>query len=242
MNTQEAIGKQLETLQQEGNTLAEALAKDEEQKEVDSFAFAYQRWYSRTLPLIKQWAPDRYAEFQRYYCRDPKSRLHWSHDRVIQDYLCEHGKEYPIISRAQAVRSFLMQLTILKSVADRLEWMAPDTEDQAARGLQLEELEAARGLIGISERAAGVLAGMVLDTYLKKLAAKREVKLRKQSPPTAELVEALKQAKVFDVPVWSQATWLAEIHGRCLKEGEGPTKLQVRDLVDGTRWLVANVF
>ena len=242
MNTPDVARKQLDTLHQEGNALAEALAKDVEEKEVPSFAAAYQRWYSRALPLIEEWAPDRYAEFQRYYRRDPKIQLHWYHDRVIQDYLCEQGKEDAVTSQQQALSAFTMQLTILKSIADRLEWMAPDTEDQAARGLQLEELEAARELIGIDERAAGALAGAVLEVYLRKLAAKREVKLRKQKPLTAELVEALKQAKVFDVPVWSQAAWLAEIHGRCLKEGEGPTKLQVRDLVDGTRWLVANVF
>jgi len=62
------------------------------------------------------------------------------------------------------------------------------------------------------------------------------------SPPPSELVEALKKAKVLDGQVWSQATWLADIHDRCLAAGESPTKLQVRDLIDGTRWLLANIF
>ena len=101
----------------------------------------------------------------------------------------------------------------------------------------------ARGLMDINERAAGALVGTVLEAYLKKLAARHKLKFRKQSPPPAELAEALKAAKVFDVAVWSQATWLAEIRQRCLEaKGEAPTKLQVRDLIDGTHWLITNVF
>ena len=81
-----------------------------------------------------------------------------------------------------------------------------------------------------------------MEAYLKKLAAKHQLKLRKQSPTVAELADALKAAQVLDVPAHSQLTWLAEIRSRSLKEGETPTKLQVRDLVDGTRWLITNVF
>lgn len=244
MITEEVAKRQLEALHEEGRELAIVLSNDEQETETEtgSFAFSYQRWYSRALPLMKQVAPDRYAEFQRFYSRDPDAVLHWHHDKVIQDYFYEQGAEYPIITRDQALRSFLMQLAILKSVTDRLEWMALDTEDHALRSQQLAFLVTARELIKVSERAAGALAGAVLDAYLKKLAAKHQVKLRKSSPAAGELAEALKEAKVFDVPVWSQATWLAEIHGRCLKEGEAPTKLQIRDLIDGTHWLLTNVF
>ncbi|HEV2332750.1 MAG TPA: hypothetical protein VGV16_06270 [Gammaproteobacteria bacterium] len=203
------------------------------------FEERYQSWYSRALPLMKQLAPDRYAEFQSFYVVDPRYPWHDRSAYVIQDFFRGRGADDP---GGEATRCFKNQLAILRSVTDRLAWTSLDTDDQAERGMQLALLEAARDLIGIDERAAGAMAGTMLDAYLKKLADRRAVKFRKQKPPTAELVEALKQAKVFDVPVWSQATWLAEIHARCLKEGEGPTKLQVRDLVDGTQWLLTHVF
>ena len=240
MITEETVKKQLDTLHQEGTTLAAAFA---EEKETEPFEVGYQRWYSRALLLMKQLAPERYAEFQRYYNRDPKADLHWKHDHAIQDYICGLGLSDPVINRKQVLRCFSIQLAILRSVADRLEWQALDTDDQAARSLHLGVLEAARDLIKISERAAGALAGVVLLAHLKKLAAKHQVNLRKQSPAPAELAEALKAAKVIDVPVHSQLTWLAEIRDRCLQpQGEVPTKLQVRDLVDGTHWLLTNVF
>jgi len=257
MITEETARKQLETLHQEGTALVIALA---EEKETEPFEVGYQRWYSRTLPLMKQLAPERYAEFQVYYHGDPKRFWALSGCYAIQDYILGRESSADAFdSREEAARCLTSQLAILKSVADRIPWMALDTEDQAARGLQLAELEAARDLIKVSERAAGALAGVVLTAHLRKLAAKHQVKLRKQAPTAGELVEALKAARVLDVPAWSQATWLAQIRERvtakeggnadfagakiCPKtEGEAPTKLQVRDLVDGTQWLITNVF
>jgi len=200
------------------------------------FGERYQSWYSRALPLMKQLALDRYAEFQSFYAVDPRYAWRETNRHVIQDYFQGNG------AYEKTVRCFKNQLAILKSVSDRLSWRTPDTEDQLLRGQQLDLLESARELIKINERAAGVIAGSVLGAYLKKLAARHQVKLRKTSPSAAELAEALKEAKVLDIPVWSQTIWAAEIHGRCLKEGEGPTKPQVRDLIDGTRWLLANIF
>ena len=239
MITEEQARKQLETLHLEGSALVKAFAEEEE---AEPFEEGYQRWYSRALPLMKALAPDRYAEFQRYYSRDSKAELHWAHDRVIQDYLCEQGKDCPIITREQAVRTFTVQLALLKSILDRLAWGQMDTADQAERGLQLSFLETARSLMDINERAAGALAGVVLETYLKKLAATYQLKLRKQAPSSREYVEALKTAKVLDIATHSQAIWLAEVDARSRSEGECPTKQQVRDLIDGARWLITNIF
>ena len=241
MITEEAVRKQLETLHQEGGALAAAFAK---QSEAEPFELGYQRWYSRALPLMQQLAPERYAEFKSYYEPNPKRTLLQAHSYAVQDFF---RREKPasdrLDRRKETARCFASQLAILKSIAERLAWMALDTEDQAARSLQLAELETARGLIKISARAAGALAGAVLEAYLKKLAAKHRVRLRKQSPPLSELAEALKAAKVLDIPAWSQSTWLAEIHSRSVRvDGEEPTKLQVRDLIDGTHWLITNVF
>lgn len=277
MITEETARKQLDTLHQEGISLAEEFGAEqlrerklygkrkpkhtngvvvvrfagEEQKEEEQapeplpvdethFEERYQGWYSRALPLMKQLAQDRYAEFQSFYVVDPRYPWGKTSAYVIQDYF--RGRESDDAG-GETVRCFKNQLAILKSVADRLAWASLDTDDQAERGLQLALIGTARGLMDINERAAGALVGTVLEAYLKKLAARHKLKFRKQSPPPAELAEALKAAKVFDVAVWSQATWLAEIRQRCLEaKGEAPTKLQVRDLIDGTHWLITNVF
>jgi hypothetical protein len=240
MLTEEVARKQLETLYKEGRVLVTAFSKEEE---TDSFEEEYQSWYSRSLPLMKQLALDRYWEFQSYYFTDPKYAYFNAGTYVVQDYF--RGRDFvdqDFDPRPDTARCFKNQLAILKSVADRLAWSELDTADQAERGLQLALLETARGLMGIDARAAGALAGTVLQGHLKKLAAAHKLRFRKQAPPLREYIDALHAAKVFDIPVHAQAIWLAEISDRSRAEGETPTKLQVRDLIDGNRWLLSNVF
>ena len=116
-----------------------------------------------------------------------------------------------------------------------------DTSDQVERGLQLAFLETARKLMDIDARAAGVLAGTVLGTFFKKLTVKHQLKFRKQAPPLRGYIDALHTAKVLDIPIHSQATWLAEISDRSRAPGEAPTRLQVRDLIDGAHLLITNL-
>ena len=239
MITEEAARKRLETLHQDGSALAKALTEDEEMP----FEDGYQCWYSKALPLIKSLALDRYTEFQSYYLVDPKYGWYNSGAFVIQDYF--RGRDMldeNFDARGEAVRCFRHQLAILKSVAARLAWGQLDTDEQAERGLQLAFLETARNLMGVDARAAGALAGVVLENWLKKLCAKYRLKFRKQAPPLRDYMDALHGVQVLDIPVHAQAIWLAEIAGRATAEGESPTKLQVRDLIDGSRWLITNIF
>jgi hypothetical protein len=239
MITEETARKQLETLHQEGSALAIAFSNEEE---AEPFETAYQRWYSRALPLMKQLALDRYVEFQLYYIKDPKYAWYDTGAFIIQDYFRERDAEDDADAREKVVRSFTSQLALLKSVSDRLAWDQMDTDDQAERGLQLAFLETARKLMDIDARAAGALSGTVLETYLRKLTTTYNLKFRKQAPSIREFVEALKTAKVLDIAAHSQAIWLAEISDRSCAEGQSPTKLQVRDLIDGSRWLITNIF
>jgi hypothetical protein len=203
------------------------------------FEERYQSWYSRALPLMKQLALDRYHEFQSFYVVDP--RYPWSNTSayVIQDYL--RGREADDAG-GETVRCFRNQLAILKSISDRLTWGQMDTDDQKERGMQLGFLETARNLIDINERAAGAMAGTVLETFLQKLTTKHQLKFRKQAPSLREYIDALHSGKVLDIPIHSQATWVAEIANRSRAPGESPTKPQVRDLIDGTQWLITHIF
>jgi hypothetical protein len=239
MITEEVARKQLETLHQEGSALAKSFA---EEKDAEPFEAAYQRWYSRALPLMKQLALDRYAEFQSYYITDPRYAWYDTGAFIIQDYFRDRNPDEDSVARQKVARSFTSQLALLKSVSDRLTWGQMDTTDQAERGLQLAFLGTARRLMDIDARSAGALAATVLETFFKKLTARHQLKFRKQAPPLREYIDALHTAKVLDIPVHAQATWAAEIADRSRSEGEAPTKLQVRDLIDGTHWLITNVF
>ena len=122
---------------------------------------------------MKRYAPDRYAVFQSYYQPLPKRSEVTSHNYTIQDWFRQRGYDVDgdHLAWISVGHYFINQLTILRSVRDGLEWQTLSMEDHETRGLQLAILETAR--------AARALAGTVLESYLKRLATKHQVKLRK---------------------------------------------------------------
>ncbi|HEY1772653.1 MAG TPA: hypothetical protein VGH91_05615 [Gammaproteobacteria bacterium] len=223
----------------DGKERGGAKAPESPPPEKTQFADRYQTWYCRALPLMKALAPDRHAEFQSFYVLEPKYRR-GGRPYVIQDYLRGRGASE---AAEKTAGNFRNQLSILKAVLNRLAWSQVDTEQQTERGLQLGFLDTARKLMDTDERAAGALAGAILEGYLKKLAAKHRLRFRKLAPPLKEYIDALHKAKILDLQIHAQATWLAEIHDCSDRAAdELPTRQQVRDLIDGSHWLITNVF
>lgn len=238
------FAEQLEKLHQEGTALAPLLRT---RRRESGFEAAYQRWYSRALPVMQRLGPDRLAEFKRYYEADHRRK--WlDHDTwAIQDYLT--GNEPTTHShcefdlRRETRRCVAHQLAILRSLAGRLDWRLADIEEELLLRLLAAELDAARGAMGISVRAAGALAGVVQETWLKRLVRKHRIKVLKRSPRSRDMGDALKEAGVFDAQVWSQVSWLGEVRELCADASDlDPKPVQVRDLIEGTGWLINNVY
>ena len=208
-----------------------------------SFYSRYQRWYTCALPLVKEAAPDRYAEFQSYY--EQPNRYGPARTYTMQDFFNDYS---PVLYECQpwveALRCFVSQIYIITAARDRLEWRAVmDAPDHMQREVELAELETARCLIPMSQHAAAAMAGTIFQHFVQALAKKHKLTFRKLSPPPREVVNRLKEAKVLEADVANQCTWLAGIHERCLREGgELPTRDQVGDLINGTQWLLTNVF
>jgi hypothetical protein len=184
-------------------------------KAAAAFETGYQSWYSAALPVVKRLGPDRHAEFKRYYEID-------------------HRRKW---------RCLANQLAIFRSLQDRLAWRLLDIEDELRVELYSAELKAARVLVGKDARAAGVVAGMVLEGYLRRLIRRHQAKLQKSPARIRDMDQALRKAGVFDAQLWAQVSWLGDIAERCTRDGFAePTPLQVRDLVDGVDWIVKHVF
>jgi hypothetical protein len=100
-------------------------SEEEEEERVSKatkFDLSYQRWYSITLSLMKQHAPDRLVEFQGYYQPPPKRHAVDGANYVIQDWFRIRGFDAGGSGQpwAAASRCFVNQLSILRSVKDRL--------------------------------------------------------------------------------------------------------------------------
>lgn len=214
-----------------------------------SFADAYQAWYSEAKVLIKQLLPDRLADFVRHY-EKPKPRKDISYDSYrIEDYLQGltvtrgYDKE-KVVGPDAAIPQFRQQLSILKSVRARFDSSLFDIRQLVQADLFDSELEAAAELARSGfARAAGALAGVVLEKHLAQACDNHVLKVSKKNPTIGDLNDILKRADALDLPQWRFIQHLADIRNLCdhNKKVE-PTEAQVTDLLQGVAKVVKTVF
>jgi len=214
-----------------------------------SFTEEYQSWYSEAKVLIKQLLPDRLSDFIRHY-EKPKSRKEITYENYrIEDYLqgltiTRGVYKEKVVGPDAAIPHFRQQLAILKSVKRRFETSLFDIRQLVQADLFDTELDAAKELLKHKfARAAGALAGVVLERHLKQVCDNHGIKVRKKEPTIADLNNALKEADVIDVAQWRFIQHLADIRNICThsKESE-PTVEQVNELIVGVTKVIKTLF
>ena len=218
-------------------------------KSLPTFAGAYQRWYSEAKALIRQLLPDRLADFVRHY-EKPKPRKELTNESYrIEDFLqglsvTRGWEKEKVVGPDAAIPHFRQQLAILKAVSARFESSLLDIRQLVQADLFDSELEAARELAKNKfSRAAGAVAGVVLEKHLLQVCANHVVAVSKKAPGISDLNDLLKTEGVFDVPQWRFIQHLGDIrnvcdHGKTVE----PTPTQVADLIDGVDKVVKTVF
>ncbi len=214
-----------------------------------SFAEAYQSWYSEAKVLIRQLLPDRLQDFVRHY-EKPKPRKDITYENYhIEDYLqglnvTRGWEKTQVVGPDAAIPHFRQQPSILKSVRTRFESSLFEIRQLVQADLFDSELDAAKELAKHKfTRAAGALAGVVLEKYLAQVCDNHGLKILKKSPVISDLNNALKESNVIDVPQWRFIQHLADIRNLCdhNKKSE-PTAEQVDDLVAGVMKITKILF
>lgn len=243
MTKKEEIRTELKALYDAGVKLAQDFQKEKDKQ----FQYDYQRWYTRALKVVSSLAPDRLPEFRTYYEVDPKRKSLGYGTFVIQDFIkgvAPSSFHYPDFdSRKQTLVAFFNQITILKSLEERIDSVLSDIEGELYADLQDSEIAVAKQLLKVSPRAAGALMGVVIEGHLQKVASRHEVKVAKKNPTIADLNDPLKAAGVLDTASWRKVSFLADLRNLCShKKDVEPTKEQVEELIGGAEWLTKNVF
>ena len=176
-------------------------------KDLPSFSEGYQAWYSEAKALVRQLLPHRLDDFAGYY-EKPKLRKDLGYENYrISDYLMglqlTDRFEKEIVGPNAAIPRFLQQLEIVKAIRRRFESSLFDIRQIVQADLFDSELEAARALVKHGFlRAAGALAGVVMESHLAQVCENHAIKLRKKAPTIADFNDELKKADVIDVPQW----------------------------------------
>lgn len=247
MPVEDDIKNELETLLSQQTMLLDLLGK-KDLPSMLAFGASYQAWYTRATKLMESLAPERLAEFTGYYRIDSRRKSLTAMNYVIQDYVGGYapiidsfGKK-PFDEQNVTGARLLNQMQILASLSSRFGTVLADVRGAILAELEDRELDAARQLVLINLRAAGALAGVVLERHLQRVAVNHGIVLKKKEPTIADLNDPLKEKGAYGLPVWRKIQYLADIRNLCShQKSQDPTEEQVTELIDAVNAIVKSV-
>lgn len=201
------------------------------------------------IALLRQVLPDRVADFIRHY-EKPRSRKDINFENYrIEDYLqgltlTRGWEKEVVVTKNAAMPQFAQQLAMVKAAEARFESSLFEMRQLVQADLFDSELEASEGLLKFKfARAAGALAGVVLEGHLAQVCRDRNLRSAKKNPTISDFSELLKSEEVVDVPQWRFIQHLADIRNLCDHSRKpDPTVEQVTDLIDGVKKIIKTIF
>lgn len=215
-------------------------------EEYSSLKNSYQKWYTKSLAVIKQTLPDRYNEFIAYYTIDKRKDINYL-NYTISDYLLgvsiTRGFEEVINPFSAFLSKFENQISILASVNSRITSILNDIEGILQSNLFDSELEISKDLLKKKHiRVAGVLSGVVLESHLSKVCNNHLIKFRKKNPTISDFNEELKKSNLIDIATWRLIQRLGDIRNLSAHPKERDPKIdEIEDLIRGTEKLIAEL-
>ena len=216
-------------------------------KSLPDFMRTYQTWYSEACAVIRQVLPARLPDFVRLYER-PKNRKTLNAETYVIDDLL-HGLnvtrgDRTIVDAKAAASNFDQQLSILAAAERRFESSLFDIRQLVQADLFDSELETARELANHKfQRAAGAVAGVVLEKHLAQVCSNHGIAITKKNPSISYLNDQLKDGGVVDIPQWRSIQFLGDIRNLCDHDKKvEPTDAQITDLLDGVAKITKTLF
>ena len=216
--------------------------------DLPKFGSGYQAWYSEAKAVIRQILPDRLDDFVRHY-EKVKGRKTLSYDTYrMEDYLQGlrvtgwNGEK--VVGPDAGAPHFEQQRNILKSASMRFESSLFEIRQLVQADLFDSELEVANELAQKNFlRAAGAVAGVVLEGHLAQVCDSHKVAIAKKAPGISDLNDLLKAASVLDVPQWRFIQHLGDLRNLCDHDKKiVPTPEQVRDLIAGVEKVIKTIY
>lgn len=238
----ERLRQEIDALVREGRQLSDNVRQANPAEVVLGFSERYQKWYTRALAVVRTLALERLDEFRRLYEDDEKRKVLDATSYCIADYVRGHRpaprgipEREPFDVKMAAYVRVNTQVDIVASAACRLDDILANIRGLLQADLFDSELDAARDLSKNGHvRAAGAVAGVVLEGHLAQVCANHAVDVKKEQATISDLNDGLKNAELFDIPQWRGIQKLADIRNLCThKKDREPTAEDVQELIDG---------
>lgn len=216
------------------------------EKKIKPFHICYNHWYCEALVVVKQLLPDRYADFIKFYER-PKTRKSFDVETYRIEDACQSLSQSRydgelIVDKSAAISLLQQQIAILESIERRFESSLFDIKQLVQADLFDSELDVAKELLKNKfARAAGAVAGVVLEGHLKQVCDNHN--LPKKSGTIAVLNDALKAAGVIELSQSRHIQFLGDIRNKCgHKNPTDPTAEEVSELIAGADKVLKTIF
>ncbi len=226
----------------------ELLTEELSEHDLARFAAEYQKWYTVARRLVEGLASDRISEFDGYYTIDPRRKQLTALTYSIQDFVmgmepvADFRGRKPFDAQAATVARFNTQIQILAAIDSRVDQAIADVEGHLAADLEDAQLSEANQLKRTSLRAAGAVAGVVLERHLLRVAANRRIAVRKKRPTIGDVNEKLKAENVYDLPTYRRIQFLADVRNICTHDRQRePTEAEVDELIRGVDTVVKTI-
>lgn len=246
-DSKDLIKKELNDLIGEGSSLLER----GEENTLKRSPIRYQQWYTKSLNLVRQLLPDRIKEFEELYQIEKRKEINIT-TYGISDYLLglrvtqgRKNSSWDAFDHEGIIaRKFLQQLSILTSANTRIDSLLADVKGVLRADLFDNEIDAAESLLKAKHlRAAGAVAGVVLESHLAEVCNNHGVKLKKKNPTIDNYNQALKDNEILDLPNWRQIQRLGDIRNYCShKKERDPTHDEVEELINGVNKVIKTIF
>jgi hypothetical protein len=255
----ETMQKELAELVRSGDLLYYSLADDlkklpekfkkqlrEKNIELPRFDSAYETWYSEAQRVVKQILPDRLDDFVKHYKNEKRKEIDFLTYTISDALLGLTTRKYGdvVADKGAALPKMEGQVNILKSAQKKFASALFDITEVLQADLFDSELGAAQSLANSGfVRAAGAVAGVVLEKHLAHACEQHNLKSKKAHPAISEFYQLLKEAGVIDTPMWRFIQHLADVRNLCDhgKDRE-PTKQEVLEMIEGVKKVVKSVF
>lgn len=239
MRPSKRIAKEFSDLLQTSSSLVDAFGT---RASFQKTGLTYQKWYTAALPVVEVLAPDRLDEFRACYLPPVTRKTIDVATYTIQDYIRGISSGYVTDPRQRAVALVSNQIQIFISLADRLESSLADIQGVLLAELQDDEMVTAEQLKRVNLRAAGALAGVLLESHLLRVAGRQKVAIAKKRPTLGDINDALREAGVYDLPMQRRVQFLADLRNICAHKRERePTPSDLDDLLAGVRRIIHEV-
>jgi len=202
------------------------------------FVRKYQKWYAACLALVEINMPSRRDELA-----SPHESTKSTKKREQSSILDNLADDYITFEQQVAISRGIRQIqAIANSIPAYLEGRLHDIELQVAQVYIGDQLLEAEALLKAGYvRAAGAVAGMLLERHLKTLSDHHQPPIK--YPKTAgisKINDALRDAGVYDVLQWRKVQWLGDVRNSCDHANKTePKKGDVADLIGEVRKFVA---